>query len=423
MLKLIIMADDFTGALDTGVQFTKNGIRTLVTSDIEWDFTNRVDDIQVLVIDLESRHISPEEAYSRVYRVTRRAIAAGIKHFYKKTDSGLRGNIGSELAALLRATGGGVLPFIPAYPAIKRTTRMGRHYIQGVPVSRSVYGMDPYEPVNRDRVAEIIWEQEQVDVIEVSVEDRKNFNVSAVQNCIAVFDAESMEDLEDIRDLLSRSGQVGITAGCAGFAAMLPGLIGLQPDNPLLFQPAAGMMIISGSVNQVTMEQIGYAAENGYPRITLTPEEKLARNIGGLRGFTQRILDFAKVYQKEGRIIIDVAQDHEMREETDRLAALRRIPAREVGRIIAGNMAIIVKELLQCGIRGTLIVFGGDTLHAILRELNCDGIVPLMEIDSGTVLSKAETEGEDLYIISKSGGFGQKHVIEQIAQWLEMTRR
>ena len=34
MVKLIIIADDFTGALDTGIQFTKCGIQTQVFPEI-----------------------------------------------------------------------------------------------------------------------------------------------------------------------------------------------------------------------------------------------------------------------------------------------------------------------------------------------------------------------------------------------------
>ena len=39
-----------------------------------------------------------------------------MKFFYKKTDSTLRGNIGSEIAALMDACKMERLPFIPAYP-------------------------------------------------------------------------------------------------------------------------------------------------------------------------------------------------------------------------------------------------------------------------------------------------------------------
>ena len=39
MFQLLVIADDFTGALDTGVQFAVNGIRTRVVVDPKTDLT------------------------------------------------------------------------------------------------------------------------------------------------------------------------------------------------------------------------------------------------------------------------------------------------------------------------------------------------------------------------------------------------
>ncbi|MBO5536418.1 MAG: hypothetical protein J6B53_13620, partial [Clostridia bacterium] len=38
MIRLIIIADDFTGGLDTGVQFSQKGIRTRVVTDWKTDY-------------------------------------------------------------------------------------------------------------------------------------------------------------------------------------------------------------------------------------------------------------------------------------------------------------------------------------------------------------------------------------------------
>ena len=38
MDRLLIIADDFTGALDTGIQFTKMGIRARIVTDYRYDF-------------------------------------------------------------------------------------------------------------------------------------------------------------------------------------------------------------------------------------------------------------------------------------------------------------------------------------------------------------------------------------------------
>ena len=55
MIKLLVIADDFTGALDTGVQFSKRGIPTMVSTDTTFNFNEMNEEVDVLVIDTESR--------------------------------------------------------------------------------------------------------------------------------------------------------------------------------------------------------------------------------------------------------------------------------------------------------------------------------------------------------------------------------
>lgn len=74
MVKLLIIADDFTGALDTGVQFASCGADTKVITDPHYDFTLAGDN-DVLVFDSETRHIKSEDAYRIVYEFVKRANA------------------------------------------------------------------------------------------------------------------------------------------------------------------------------------------------------------------------------------------------------------------------------------------------------------------------------------------------------------
>src|SRR5687767_3306000 len=104
MVKLLVIADDLTGANDAGAQFAGQGISTLVAMVAEFAFDYRSCDSTVLIISSESRHLNPAEAAARVESLTRRGRELGVSHFYKKTDSTLRGNIGAELEALLRAS-------------------------------------------------------------------------------------------------------------------------------------------------------------------------------------------------------------------------------------------------------------------------------------------------------------------------------
>ena len=161
MIQLLMIADDFTGALDAGVQFASHGAKTTVITDTVSQWSQDVQNVDILVVDAETRHMPAQQAYDTVHRIVIQGVQAGIPHIYKKTDSALRGNIGAELSALLHASGEKQLPFLPAFPQIGRCTKQGVHYIQDLPVAQSVFGKDPFEPVKESRVDKLIADQTQ----------------------------------------------------------------------------------------------------------------------------------------------------------------------------------------------------------------------------------------------------------------------
>ena len=64
MKKYLIIADDFTGANDTGVQLTKKSIPTKVK------FSDSLEDkVESLVIDTETRNLSSEETKRKLIKI------------------------------------------------------------------------------------------------------------------------------------------------------------------------------------------------------------------------------------------------------------------------------------------------------------------------------------------------------------------
>ena len=127
MIHLFVIADDFTGALDTGVQFASYGAATKVVVGTGLQALEADAQTQVLVVDAETRHLPAAQAYDTVYRLVRWAKEKKIGCIYKKTDSALRGNIGAELSAALAAEATGSISCPPsriwtASPAAAYTT-------------------------------------------------------------------------------------------------------------------------------------------------------------------------------------------------------------------------------------------------------------------------------------------------------------
>ena len=110
MHEFVILADDFTGANDTGVQVAKRGLPVSVIL--------RAEDIrpgsESIVIDSESRVISGTDAYKRVYAMASAVEQTGSCRFlYKKVDSTLRGNITAEIKAVIAACQPDIIVFAP----------------------------------------------------------------------------------------------------------------------------------------------------------------------------------------------------------------------------------------------------------------------------------------------------------------------
>jgi len=82
MTKLLIIADDLTGAADTGVQLAKRGVSTLVLPSVT-DFPDAWQ-YETVVVNTESRHASPGIAEEAVTAAVQIGRMHGVPHFYKK---------------------------------------------------------------------------------------------------------------------------------------------------------------------------------------------------------------------------------------------------------------------------------------------------------------------------------------------------
>ena len=420
MTKLLIVADDFTGALDTGVQFTKQGIRTLVTTNENIDIANMDPEVSVLVVDVESRHISPEMAYERVKKIVSKAKMCGITHIYKKTDSALRGNIGSELQAVMDACGENEMFFIPAFPKIGRTTKLGYHYLDGVPIHESVFGQDPFEPVRHSFIPDVIGEQSAMQVVLCETGDAGKIKPQADEKTLYVFDAESSSDLEENGKLLKQNGKIKLLAGCAGFAEMLAGLLEIEMKPMEVEIDDLGMIVVSGSVNQITLDQLNYAKENGFFSHTFEPVQKLDNGFVDSKDGEALFARIDEVYKKQHKVVLEAVSGREDMKVSDDYAEANGYNLETIRTTIADNIGKFVAKLVKNNEKTTLVVFGGDTLIAIMQHVGCEGIVPLTEITPGVVMAQAIGKEHQFHIVTKSGGFGEKDVIKKIEKYLDV---
>lgn len=413
MDRLLIIADDFTGALDTGIQFTKMGIRARIVTDYRYDFSQLRPGDALLSVNTDTRPLPPQEAYQRVYELAANARKAGFQHVYKKTDSGLRGNIGIELKAVMDAYGQKSMAFIPAFPSMNRITRDGIQYIDGVPVKESVFGKDPFEPVAYSDIEEIIHAQTDIKVIKITQKDYENVKWQNKERKIYLFDAETDEELSDIAGLLKQKNMTTIVAGCAGFAANYNRMLDFEKGNPHFMQPSDGLLALCGSVNQITMDQLDYANRHGFVRRHLSNEQKL--DITRYTDEKDRTF-FDELYHEisgTDRYILDTL-DEPGKETVKEFSECTGIGISDLRFRIADCMGTIAMKMVERDLNYTFSMTGGDTLMGFMNRIGVKELVPICEIGKGAVLSAMRWNGRRIQVISKSGGFGEEDVFVQM---------
>ena len=354
--RLLIIADDLTGANDTGVQFAKHGIEVLVSLHPDQCLQAFADDCQVLVANTESRHLSPDEAYRRVYDIARQGVQLGIAQFYKKTDSTLRGNLGSELAALLDATGERELFFAPAYPKLHRTTRGGVQYVNGVPLHQSSFANDPLNPMHEASINALIGEQ-------------MRYGEHQQTSSIVTLDAETDEDLQRIANNLKDKT---LLAGSAGLAEFLPAAMSLANTSTSPLHLRSPMLAVNGSLHERSLQQIAHAAQQGWEVFEAAPTVTAAQLVAPLR--------------TQPRAILTTSAQHSDPNAINRIAAL---------------MAEVLDQIAI----PTIAVFGGDTLAAMAQACHWTAFRPRAEFLPGIPLVQV-CGREDFVLLTKAGGFG-----------------
>jgi 4-hydroxythreonine-4-phosphate dehydrogenase len=136
-IDVAIIADDLTGACDTGIAFAVAGLPTFVAFG-----GGDPPPAQIVAVDTDTRRMNRAAAVERVRAAARRAYRDGARTIYKKIDSTLRGHVAAETAALLEGAAaegqrGALVVAAPAFPPLGRTTRGGRVYVRGTPLEET----------------------------------------------------------------------------------------------------------------------------------------------------------------------------------------------------------------------------------------------------------------------------------------------
>jgi len=231
---ILALADDMTGALETGAKFSAAGIETIVSAKpVEM---NRA---VALVLDTETRHLDAGTAGREVQRFVRAGSTREPQLIYKKTDSTLRGNISAELRALAQLYPDWTIGYAPSYPALGRTVKAGDLYVHGRPVSETEFAADELNPIGSSSIRAMLG---------------RDF-------ACTVFDGETDAHLAQSAQAILSDPKMRIAVGPAGLAQMLAAKVDVPRKNPACLPRVRTCLVINGSRHKSSVAQMqGFTA-------------------------------------------------------------------------------------------------------------------------------------------------------------------
>lgn len=400
-----VIADDFTGAGDSAIQFGERGkpVRLIFDPARVRSYARGA---AALVVNTDTRFDAPEAAYERVLRMAGILKSNGIVNFYKKIDSTLRGNLASEIDAVMAAASYRFAVVAPSAPRNGRTVAGGVCLVNGKPVSSQDSARDPFTPVSDARVAALFASRFPGAVRELGLEAVRSGTAAlraAVEAALAggarilIADAQTMEDLASVAGLSSMSGALFV--GSSGLAEALAATRRVAPA--ALSLPALDLgraLFVIGSVTPTSAVQCRTLIQSGGAAEIVVDAAAACADRAAER---KRLLSLARAVSGDRALLVRTSGL-----DTPGAASLAD---KDAGAAISRFLGELVPALLR--LRGAEFLFasGGDTAARIAVALGAREIDFTAEILPGLPFGSFRLGPfrRRLYFVSKSGGFGQ----------------
>lgn len=386
--RYLIIADDFTGSNDTGIQMKKRGI------DVDVLLLPNTDSSSV-VLDTESRNLTSQESYDKVKGMVSTIFStAEFDIVYKKVDSTLRGNIAQEIKAIAEIYQPQKIVFAPALPKLGRITKGGRQYLNGVALIDTELTKDPLSPIITDDLQEILAQTfvEEIKYHQVNELDKNMLDLD--NGYLHVFDIHSDDDMMKLSNILLNYRQKILYVGSAGLAEGIFSLL----------HPIAPVLGIVGSISQVSINQLNYAHTQGINIIAIEPEDIF--NINSRQKYINLVID---KLSSGLDVVITPCRERQDYERTLALAKDKQISQITATVIVKNYLAGIVEKVLEEVKISGMFLTGGDIAAAIVNIIGASGCKIAREISPGIVMSELiHLNHPNIKIITKAGAFGHE---------------
>jgi len=406
MPRLLILADDLSGAADCAAALVSSGFSaSVVLASLE-----ETRDCEILSIDCNTRHLEPEAAASRLAEIFLPYAKNRELLLYKKLDSTLRGNVAIELAAILATRRKSfstepqaVVLLAPAFPARGRTTVDGHQFIHGVPLHESEIWK--HEQSSSSTHIPSMLESAglrtlQLDLKLVRSERKllqKAMNSFATTFDVIVCDAETDEDLYSIMSASLSLDREIIWAGSAGLAYHLSNALEIRNENSVAAYPLSfhgPILIVIASMSSMAKHQIEVLGATS--TVKILPVDSYVLIAGcNTPEWSQYAMDLEAMLRAGHDVVVTPKADTQL--------------SSEHGRSISSALGVMMTPFAD--VAGVLIASGGETARAVLDAWGVKGIQMIEEIEPGLPLSVTKGCNKSLLVVTKAGAFGDSHTL------------
>lgn len=423
MKSAIIIADDLTGACDTGIKLAAMGWDTEVVLDASLFPDTAVREGAFYTINTNTRSASRETAYSVVKKVAAAVKRAKPQILYKKIDSVLRGNVGAEIDAVLDVTG---LKLAVVAPSLPQSSRV---------VCDGVLRVDcpPSKPVCRD-VKKLLFNGMDEEICRgVSLREVRSGSAAVEKIFLdsvagglryCVVDAQTDADLAVVAEAIWRCGAQLLPVGSAGLAEQLfrrePAAASGQGSLRCGADPRALGLIVVTSKHPSAVAQLrrlrrrGDAAFFTFHTSVLEHTEPAAV----ARRLARRIVQHHRAHD-ETRIYVITTAANVDQDEPDSYVPDADLSDDGIATAATTAAAMVARALPFTAVTAS----GGDTASRFLSNLPLQRVTLLEEPLPGTVAARMDIREEvPKLLLTKSGGFGDEEVLDKLADYM-LTHR
>jgi uncharacterized protein YgbK (DUF1537 family) len=385
LARVLIVADDLTGAMDSAGPFATLGVETWVVAVPMRCDPASLKSARVVSVNTDTRHLSGAQAAVRVSEIARHLGAGGFDIVVKKIDSTLRGNVVAETLALLDVSGRREAVVAAAFPAQGRTVRGGIVHVDGKPLAQTAFAKDALSPPPLAPLQEVFAAAKSGLRVAAAVPS------DAFDAAADVWIADSVIDADLTRIVESFASRMN--------AVLMVGSAGLTRALALVCfdgHPApAGPQHVTGTIVFAVGSRAARSAEQ-VEALAADPETKVLRAPNGR-------LQSAKIPSARNLVLKATADDAGHEGDAERVAA---------------DMAKHAIEIARSAQAQALVVTGGDTAIAILAASDNPALQVLGDLMPGIPYARIRLEGASLWLVTKAGGFGARDTFCDVARRL-----